>query len=310
MPNRFLQFVIIFFLCWSDLLYAQKIIKKTDLEMEQLNGKVQLMIFIKYETDLKNETKWVFTDSNYYNNAGNLLLELDYNEDSTLNYRQVYEYDSSGQYLVHFRSFDYPYVLVDETFSEYDSNDNEIKFIQKYYDEEDTSISIYHYKYNSLNRLVEVKESNISEGEQSKEFTSTINSYTNNNKHRSSQSLDEEGNITYSIVEEYDASGRILKSTNLKTKYGTYYKYDSKGNKSSVKILDDSGQVNYTTLFSYDFHYNLIKQQEFDSRGKCIRNFAYKYELFDKKNNWLKMYFLIDGKVVGYALRKLSYYEK
>ena len=301
--------ILTLLLATSFPLSAQKFFPKTDLELGQINGKVQREVFIKYEIDLKNEFQYVYTDSNDYNKSGNLLHEQCYNADSSRNYRQVYEYDPGGKNLIHFRSYDYPELLSEETFSEYDSAGNEIKFIQKYYYEEDTTITIYLYKYNSVHKLTETNRVNIFDGVRSKEYLETLNTYTNNNKQKASQSWDEERKINSSILEEYDTSGRILKSNNLLTKQETRYKYDKKGNIASVKILNESGRMTYTSIYSYDSHNNRRKHLELDSSSKIVLNLAYNYEQFDKKNNWQKMYFLRDGKVMGYALRKFSYYE-
>lgn len=127
-------------------------------------------------------------------------------------------------------------------------------------------VTLYDEHWNELRSESESVRNNVDEPPY-KEVVIYTNTYDSKGRLTGLAVRREGRAINYSLVDEYDASGRLVKSTHCV--------YD-----------DSSGALTSKSLLSYDRRSYLISGLRYDGRGRLTRRDTYTRE-FDQRGNWI-----------------------
>lgn len=275
---------------------AQKNIPQKDLT---LNGKVKLEIYNSFKVT-EGKMKWESTDSIHYNEAGNYFHESSYNHDSTENYKLIYVFDSTGQYLIHYCSYNHLNKKDEETFTEYDSLGYEVKtttiLFSEYDDDNDSAIfysdtTIYYCSYNSNHRIVEEKSIyQYEEKPSSAHFTNTdLYIYDPKGRMVKRKSFDNDGIQTDSVSYSYDSINNSKKTDYSNNKWYQVEFYDSLGRRIAINTYFKPFKIHDSTFYTYNSFGNCIKESEYTEEGKLSRSVEYEFGIINSKINVLKI---------------------
>ena len=247
-----------------------------NLDFFNLKGKIQTVQIKTYEADLK------FGEPQKNNNIFNQEI-LKFNTDGLLISKNA-----------EFENFEYKY-----------DNSNNLIFSAEKNKEGKTNIT-RNNKYNENNQLIE--ENIVQYGEKLiKKYTYEKNkiiiiSYDANGKTSGAKQIREvadNGNITK--VSNYNNSGDLISEI--------AFKYDKNGNETQALINKEfflKGVPLNEVINKYDETNKIISTITNDENGVLLQEVKYSYE-YDENNNWIKMIYYEDEKVVSITERKIIY---
>ncbi|MDP3445792.1 MAG: hypothetical protein Q8T08_23270 [Ignavibacteria bacterium] len=181
---------------------------------------------------------------------------------------------------------------LNNTFSLYNKNGNREEFIL--YDEYDTIIQKYIYKYNDTDKLIEqiyiLGKKTVSK---------TVCKYNDNDKSKESITYNVNGEILDKTISKYDNKENLIEidyynsqgDLNAKTKY----KYDKRGNNIEYVAYNSDGNLNFRQLYKYDTKSNVIEEISYDLNGNITGTTFYEYDNSNFKI--LDKHILPDGKI-------------
>jgi hypothetical protein len=183
--------------------------------------------------------------------------------------------------------------------------------------EKDGLASKYQYKYDVGGNMTERSYSN-GDGAEYPYMSSSTFLYDNNGNKTESSSYDEDGNIRYNDKYKYDEDGNMTAiyiydkdgeldgiykykydvggnmtefnyiSIKLELDWIYKYKYDVGGNKTECAFGGgDGGVKSNLSKYKYDEDGNETECATYDEDGELEYKDQYKYDEFDKKNNWI-----------------------
>lgn len=275
---------------------GQKLIPDKDLSLQ---GKVQRVIYHEYEgTSNEDQGNWISTDTEYYNAFGNYTLVISINSDSSFNYREEYEYDSTGAFLMHYKSYNYKDEIDEEMFYEYDEAGNELYNWQFQYEDGDTSGELYHYFYNDRKRVIECR----CNYEVKTRYDQVIE---NTNYRNTFDTLDnliacyyyENGRIRDSINTQYDALKRKVREQYSQNKSYVLYEYDPTKKKITERYYDLNNKFLSLNKFYYDTKGNEYLREEYDENNKLKQARQRNLTDDDRMGNARKIKFYINGEL-------------
>lgn len=188
----------------------------------------------------------------------------------------------------------------------YDENNNLL--------EENRAYGFFTYKYDELNRLVQMDEHS-----ESKELKfRSINMYDDkgncieSNTYKPNGDLHsksiykyddkgncieyahykEDGSLYYKYIWKYDNKGNIIEEDEVKSMFGdkgntTRYVYDNKNKIVKRTYIEPSGDIDYVIDYKYDEKGNIINEKSVSDSGINTYTIDYMYK-YDKVGNWIE----------------------
>jgi hypothetical protein len=288
--------------------YAQKIKQITDLENDNLFGKVKTIQTVEYmvlsEKDTITKGEKISSLSKKYNQRGFLQESSEYNPDGSLMQKEVFEYDKKNNRTTEWLFSDEnkidQYVEI-----KYNTLRLPVKMFTK--DEKGNTFQKNTYQYNEKSELTR------------------LTGYDDRGKmaERSYYSYDNHGNlIQYTGYGEYDnrkisfqynPENKIIESLTLDLN-GNFtekivYQYNNDENSVRKIYLDKDSKSLKSELYIYDQYENLLEITLFDANGITTESHSFSYQ-YDKMNNWIiqTTYTGTDKKIVSVTERIIEYY--
>lgn len=279
------NFVILFVFIFSAFLGYSQENKKTDLEKDNIKGKVK---YIEESTYYLNQSFYYHgkkEDSHReykitkYNPNGNIEHKIirGYCDDRIIiPLRTIsYKYNSKGQKQECIELKDS--IEINDKYI-YDSIGNLVE--KASYDRLQGLILRIKYIYDSKNNLVEIYR-----------YWNKSDSLTRRYVYKYNDSIAEKVHYVYNdkgqiIKEDYNY---IFTEENC-----THYKYDSKGNQISLISYADN-KIYYRSERKYDDNNNLIEKRSYDSKDSLSSKQTMEYK-YDKRSNWIWQKFLAGDK--------------
>lgn len=277
--------VILFVFIFSAFLGYSQENKKSDLEKDNIKGKVKYIEESTYfpkglfcngkEMDIHREYKIT-----KFNRDGNIEHEIirgyhDYNRRITPLKTIIYKYNSRGQKQECFELKDS--IVINDKYI-YDSIGNLIE--KASYDRLQELILRIIYRYDSKNNLVEIYR-----------YWNKSDSLTRRYVFKYNDSIAEKIHYVFN-----DKGQVIMESYNYFFTEGDcdHYKYDSKGNQISL-ISYSNNKIYYRSERKYDDNNNLIEKRSYDSKDSLSLKHTMEYK-YDKRSNWIWQKFLAGDK--------------
>lgn len=189
---------------------------------------------------------------------------------------------------------------------EYDSQ-NRISSYKFYFSENPKSKERFDYKYNSEGIIIEEKEYLW-------ESLSTILTHTVNHQGKITSTKKvfvQQNNAENISYFEYDDAGNLIKENKFDSENKSCYKNISEYNSSgklvkSISFGADSTALNIDT-YSYDENGNIVEiYTEYTGEDGFKRHYEIIY-VYDKKKNWIRKTWKMDGEPTQIVIRKLDY---
>lgn len=286
---------------------AQKTIPEKDLS---LHGKVQRVIYNEYEgTTNEDQGNWVSTDSEYYNAFGNYTLVISKNSDSSFNYREEYEYDSTGAFLMHYISYNYKNEIDEEMFYEYDEAGNELYNWQIQYEDGDTSGEFYHYFYDDRKRVIECR----CNYEVKTRYDQVIENINYRNTFDTLGNLIacyyyENGRLRDSINTQYDTLKRKVREQYSQNKSYVLYEYGPTKKKITERYYDLNNKFLSLNKFYYDTKGNEYLREQYDENNKLKQARQRNFTDYDRMGNARKIKFYTNGELKTINILTIEYF--
>jgi len=217
--------------------------------------------------------------SNYYvlyNNRGNILTEIEYDLDGSIDNKSTYSYDKNNRVLeIIWLNND---GSQDRWISKYDEHGYLVE--DKWY-EDDGSLYLKYQYVNDNNGNILSTSCYAADGTLKSKFIKKYDQKNNLLEHK-----------------EYNSLGEIILEQQNR--------YDKSGNRIE-KIYKRSDFYNMS-LSSYDDKNNVIEEIDYSSDGKVKEKRTYSYE-YDKKNNWTTKIHYRNGNPLYIIEREIMYYS-
>ncbi len=299
--------LLILYLLASVNSIGQKHVPEKDLT---LHGKVHWVIYREFEcTTLEVSGKWISTDTEYYNALGNYTLVISKNSDSTMDYREEYEYDSTGYFLMHYSSYNNKGTIDEEKFYEYDEAGYEIYNWQLQYDDGDTDGVVYHYIYNNKKQVIECRCNYEvkTRYDQVDEEADYRNSFDNSGNLIACYYY-ENGKIRDSINTEYDTLKCKLREQYSQNKSYVLYEYGSTKKKMTERYYDLNNKFLSLNKFYYDTKGNEYLREEYDENKNLKTSRKRDFTDYDRTGNARKIKLYINGELKSRMNLTIEYF--
>ena len=217
-----------------------------------------------------------------YDEQGNQIKAVSYDESGNIESRLKYEYDGQGNQTKR-TSYDESGNIEGWSEHEYDGQGNQTKIT--YYAENGNIKSRSEYVYDTQGN--KTKEVFYDENGNIKSWSEY--EYDAQGDKTKSVDCDENGNIVNGYEHVYDAEGNEIKYVSYwdgKINSWSEYGYDGQGNQTKKVSYDESGNIESRSEYEYDGQRNQTKEVSYDENGNIRSWFEYEY---DSQGNQTKM---------------------
>ena len=305
---RYIIFLIYTLFSIGSVSYAQKAKKVTDIKSDNLFGQIKTIQTIEYtaliDANKMQKGERISSTFKQYNFAGFLLESSEYNPDSSLMQKEIFEYDKKNNRITEL------------LYTESDKIDQRIEI-----------------KYNTLRLPVKM----FTKDDKGRVFQKTTFLYDERSNLTLQTGYDERGKMAEKSYYSYDDKGNLI----LYTGYGEFdnrkisYKYDKDNRIIQSVCIDIQGnfveKITYqyenspqsvrktylnkddkplkSELCIFDTYDNLLEITLFSEQGAVTEKHTFSYQ-YDEKQNWtvLITYADSDKKAISITERVIEYY--
>jgi hypothetical protein len=277
-----------------------KSIKSNSSKVVERNGKITKIPFEKNNPVIYIDNHFVFErngniieQSNFRN--GKLYTKNYLKKDDSLNLTEKKTFNSENK-MTEKLSYEYLY-----------DNFGKMKNVKKFNFQGDL-ITNSNYKYLSSGLII----TSINFNQDGQETGKWIKEYDNQGNIIENVKYFSHGN-TLRVTFKYDNHGNMIERNkyNLdgELREKSIYVYNKKGLKIEENQLEGNGELIDKALTKYDKYGNQIERTFFYIIGKSESKTSYKYQLFDKNNNWIKMITLEENIPTTVTVREIEYFK-
>ena len=239
--------------CISAVTYSQK----TDVQDDELNGKVKSVTLTRFSQDPGEERRFGTKSFTSYNEKGFMLEYSGFeSERGPIDFSIIPCYDKKGRRNLD-SNFNEGRIYSGKSTYSFDKLGNKIEWVE--YRNDDTVLLRHLFKYNSRNHLI---------------------------KHLIYNSDELSGTVEYIL----DTKGRVLNEIYTFADGNVWsqnsYLYDLKGNAISKQYKNPDKKKEYFLKMKYDDFGNVVLEEEYDSNGVLKEKKIISYS-YDKHNNWI-----------------------
>lgn len=287
--------------------------KKTDVQKENLKGKVKTLSEITYKAHKNNDVLEKQTEKPLekkhiiYNNKGYKLEEHKFEAETNGNEKWTYKYDKNK--LVERKRTSDKDIFTIYGKLKYDSQGNKIE--ENVYTDYGNEVYInkYTFKYDSKNNLIE--ENFYGSGE--KIENSITYSYNKKGKEIECNRYNHKGLRFENIQSEYNGKGELI-ATNVydeadKLTIKKIFQYDEKGNIVSREIQHFNSNIPPPPPMGMPVAGNNKTESKDDEEMHYTQKETYKYTKYDAKGNWIERLEYFSEKLSSITEREIEYYQ-
>ena len=226
-----------------------------------------------------------------YDIEGNVVSDIFYNEDGSINARSESKYDSEGNEISYVSyngdgSISYKYER------EYDNAGNEVRFVS--YKEDESVSNRREYEYDSVGNCI----GNIFYNENGEIINSWKTEYDDVGNEVKNITYNGDGSINAWVEYTYDSAGNQISYVSYNgdgsLREKDEYEYDSAGNRISEIYYNEDGSIEYKVESEYDSDGKKIRGVEYDSIMN--ENWEYIYE-YDSSGKLIKDISYVNGEL-------------